>query len=203
MKRTTILVWDWPVRIGHGLMVGGFGLAWLTAESERWRLVHVWAGAVVVAVALFRLAWGFCGTRHARFQSFVRGPMAVRRYLTGLLTGNPEHHTGHNPAGAWAIVALLGLALLAGGSGWAHYNELGGEWVESLHEGLAEAMLMVVLTHVGGVLLGSWLHGENLVRAMLNGRKVGALDEAITRSRAAVAVLMLGWVWLAGRWLVN
>ena len=72
-----ILVWDWPVRIGHWLMVGGFIVAWLTSESETWRLVHAWSGSVVIAVALFRLPWGFIGSRYARFVEFVRGPSSV------------------------------------------------------------------------------------------------------------------------------
>ena len=77
----TILVWDWPVRLGHWLMVGGFIVAWLTAESETWRLVHALSGAVVIAVALFRLPWGFIGSRYARFVDFVRGPRAVAGYV--------------------------------------------------------------------------------------------------------------------------
>ena len=78
-----ILVWDWPVRIGHWLMAAGFALAWLTAESESLRLVHVLAGATVVAIAAFRLLWGLVGTRHARFADFVHGPRAVAAYLAG------------------------------------------------------------------------------------------------------------------------
>ena len=77
-----ILVWDWPVRLGHWLMVGGFCLAWLTAESETFRLVHAISGAVVLAVATFRLPWGFIGSRYARFVEFVRGPTAVKDYLS-------------------------------------------------------------------------------------------------------------------------
>jgi cytochrome b len=75
-----ILVWDWPVRLGHWLMVGGFTLAWLTGDSETFRLVHVIAGATVLGVATFRLPWGFIGSRYARFVDFVRGP-AVKTTL--------------------------------------------------------------------------------------------------------------------------
>lgn len=64
-----ILVWDWPVRVGHWLMAGAFCLAWLTADSESYRLVHVFAGAVVLGVATFRLPWGFIGTRYARLSN--------------------------------------------------------------------------------------------------------------------------------------
>ena len=179
----TILVWDLPVRLGHWLMAGGFALAWLTAESETWRLVHVLAGGMVVAVALFRLAWGLVGSRHARFGSFVRGPMAALGYLKSLATGRPQHWVGHNPAGGWAILALLALALLTGGAGWLSYQDLAGEWLEEVHEALASAMLAVVAIHLAGVAVGSLAHRENLPRAMVTGRKRGPAAEAIAGDR--------------------
>lgn len=196
-----VLIWDWPVRLGHWLMVGGFIVAWLTGDSETFRLVHVIAGATVLGVATFRLPWGFIGSRYARFVDFVRGPTAVKDYLASLLKLEPAHHTGHNPAGGWAIVLLLGLGILTGLAGWAIYNDLGGHFVEELHEGLATAMLTVVFVHVAGVLSGSLLHGENLVRAMLTGHKQGSADEAIPSARPLAAVLLLAWVLAAG-WLI-
>lgn len=198
-----ILIWDWPVRIGHWLMVGGFVTAWLTSESENFRLVHAWAGGIVLAVAAFRLLWGIVGSRHARFASFVRGPQAVLAYLSSLLRLQPAHHTGHNPAGGWAIVALLGLGILTGISGWANYNELGGHWLEELHEGLAAGMLTVVIVHLAGVLSGSLMHGENLVQAMLTGRKAGSPEEAIPSARPMAAAILLAWVIVAGWWLAS
>ena len=198
-----ILAWDWPVRIGHWLMVGGFILAWLTSESESLRLVHALAGATVMAVAAFRLVWGVIGSRTARFSDFLRGPAAVRTYLLGLLRLQPAHFTGHNPAGGWAILLLLGCALLTGASGWAIYNDLGGHWLEELHEGLASAMLLVVIVHLAGVLSGSVLHGENLVRAMLNGFKLGHREEAIPSARPLAAVALLLWTGAAAWWLVR
>lgn len=196
-----ILVWDWPVRLGHWLMVGGFILAWLTGDSETFRLVHVIAGATVVAVATFRLPWGFIGSRYARFVDFVRGPTAVKSYLGSLLRLDPEPHVGHNPAGGWAILLLLALGILTGAVGWAIYNDIGGHWLEELHEGLAAAMLTVVVIHVAGVVSGSLLHGENLVRAMISGRKDGLPSDAISSARPIAAVVLLLWVAVAG-WLI-
>ena len=198
-----ILVWDWPVRLGHWLMVGGFTLAWLTGDSETFRLVHVIAGATVLAVAAFRLPWGFIGSRYARFVDFVRGPTAVKDYVLGLLRLQPAHHVGHNPAGGWAIVLLLGLGILTGLAGWATYNDLGGHWLEELHEGLATAMLTVVIIHVAGVVSGSVLHGENLVRAMVNGRKAGTPEAAIRSARPLAATFLLAWVAVAGWWIAS
>jgi cytochrome b len=198
-----ILVWDWPVRLGHWLMVGGFCLAWLTAESETFRLVHVISGAIVLGVATFRLPWGFIGSRYARFAEFVRGPTAVKDYLSSILKLEPAHHVGHNPAGSWAIVILLGLGILTSLAGWAMYNDIGGHLLEELHEGLATAMLVVVLVHLAGVFSGSLLHGENLVRAMLTGFKTGLPEEAIASARPIAAVLLLAWVAAAGWFIAN
>jgi len=198
-----ILVWDWPVRLGHWLMVGGFIVAWLTSESETWRLVHAFSGSVVIAVALFRLPWGFIGSRYARFVDFVRGPGSVIDYLRSLIKLEPDHHTGHNPAGGWAIVLLLGLGVATGLVGWAMYNELGGEWLEDLHEGLAATMLTVVFIHVAGVISGSLLHGENLVRAMITGHKQGSPEEAIPSARPLAAIFLLVWVGAASWWLAS
>jgi cytochrome b len=195
-----ILVWDAPVRVFHWLMVLSFAGAWLTAESEHWRLLHVTLGYTMAGLVVFRLVWGLIGTRHARFASFVRGPAAVVRYLGSLLRRRPEHHAGHNPAGALAIVALLALAVVVTASGWAAYQDIGGEAFEELHEGLATAMLAVVVIHVAGVLLGSWLHRENLVGAMFSGHKRAAPAEGIRRPWHVLAGVLLasvlGFWWL-------
>ncbi|MBC7860339.1 MAG: cytochrome b/b6 domain-containing protein [Burkholderiaceae bacterium] len=189
-----VLVWDAPVRVFHWLMVLSFAGAYLTAESERWRLAHVTLGYTMAALVLFRLVWGLIGTRHARFASFVRGPATVKRYLAALLRGKPEHYTGHNPAGALAIIALLGAALIVTAAGWATYNELGGEWLEELHEAAANAMLALVGVHVGGVVVSSLLHKENLVGAMISGRKKTRPGDAIKRAWRGVAALLLAGV---------
>ncbi|MDD2884114.1 MAG: cytochrome b/b6 domain-containing protein [Dechloromonas sp.] len=198
-----ILVWDWPVRIGHWLLVGGFILAWLTGDGESWRLVHVLAGGSVVGVASFRLFWGFWGSRYARFADFVRGPQAARRYLLSLLKLQPEHHVGHNPAGGWAIVLLLGLGIATGLAGWCIYNDIGSDVLEELHEGLATAMLGVVFVHIAGVVSGSVLHGENLVRAMVDGKKAGLPQNAIRSAHPLAALVLLLWVASAAWWLAR
>ncbi len=202
-----VLIWDWPVRIGHGLLVGAFALAWITGESEEWRLVHAFAGGTVVGVILFRLIWGIAGTRHARFASFVRGPRAVLDYVFGLLRGDESKYAGHNAAGGWAIVALLALGLLTGASGWLVYQDsfanLGGEWLEEVHEALASGMLAVAAIHVAGVVVSSLVHRENLVRAMLTGFKHGKPEEAIASARPLIVLPMLGFVVACAWWLAR
>jgi cytochrome b len=147
--------------------------------------------------------WGVVGSRHARFSNFVRSPGAVAAYLKTLLQARPRHYTGHNPAGAVAIVGLLTLALAVSASGYATYNDLAGEWVQELHEVTANLMLAIVGIHIAGVLLASWLHRENLVGAMFTGRKQGAPEDGIRRAWRGVAALLLTAVlalwWVQGQ----
>ena len=195
-----VLVWDAPVRVFHWLLVLSFAGAYITAESERWRLLHVTLGYTMAGLVGLRILWGLVGTRHARFRSFVRGPAAVKRYLLAILNGQPEHHVGHNPAGALAIVAMLALTLAVAASGWSAYHEIGGDWLEEVHELAANLMLAIVGVHIAGVLLASWMHRENLVRAMIDGRKTARPEEGVRSAWRSVAALMLAaelgfWSW--------
>jgi cytochrome b len=189
-----ILVWDAPVRIFHWLMVLCFAGAYVTAEGEAWKLVHITLGYTMAGLVVFRLIWGLMGTRYARFSSFVRGPKAVSRYVGNLLRGKPEHHLGHNPAGAVAIVLLLVLTLVVVAAGWASYNELAGGWVGEIHDAAANMMLGVIGIHVAGVIVASWLHKENLVGSMIDGRKSGLPQNAVRSAWRTVSALMLAAV---------
>lgn len=194
-----IKVWDPVVRVGHWSLVVLFAVAYLTGEIEV-ETLHAWAGYAILGIVLFRILWGFVGTRHARFSDFVFGWRTTAAYARSLLTLRPRHYLGHNPLGGWMVVALLvtlllvswsGLELyategkgpLAGGTtalvGSAqandkndreHEDEDDSLW-EELHEMVANFCLLLVVLHIGGVLVSSLLHRENLVRAMMTGRK--------------------------------
>ena len=204
-EKTRILVWDWPVRIGHWLLVILFALAWLTGDSEEWRLVHAFLGGGMVGIILFRLLWGVIGSRHARFASFVRGRQAVYDYVGGLLArpfGHQEEaYAGHNAAGGWAILALLGLGLATGLTGWIAYQGEAWEFFGEVHEFLANTLLLVALFHVLGSVASSLAHGENLIGAMFTGYKLGRPDEAITRTFPLVVPLLLAVAGLCAWWL--
>jgi cytochrome b len=188
---TRILVWDVPTRVFHWLLAGSFAGAFLTAESEMFRDVHVLLGYTMLGLIGFRLVWGLVGTRYARFSSFLFGPSKVVAYLKSLLTGSPQHYVGHNPAGSWVIYGLLLLGLLSGATGYAVYNQTGGEWLEELHEAAANTMLALVAAHVAGVLVSSLLHRENLVRAMINGYKTGEAGQGVRRAHWLIGISLL------------
>jgi len=201
MEKSKVLVWDVPTRVFHWLLALSFAGAFLTAESERYRDVHVMLGYTMLALVAFRLLWGLIGTRYARFGSFAYGPRTVLRYVKSVFTGAPEHHVGHNPAGSWAIYALLLLSVLAAASGYATYNDIGGHWMEDLHEAMANALLGVVIVHIAGVLVSSLLHRENLVRSMITGYKSGNPGRAIGYRHRLIGAALIAAVaafWITG-----
>jgi cytochrome b len=166
-----IRVWDLPTRVFHWSLVASFAIAFLTSDSEKLRDVHVLAGYALAALIAFRLVWGFVGGGYSRFAEFLPTPRKLIDYLKSLTNGKPQHYVGHNPAGAVAIFLLLGCGIVAAASGWATYEDLGGHFMEELHEGAANGMMAIVVIHVAGVIVSSWLHGENLVLAMITGWK--------------------------------
>lgn len=181
----SIRVWDPWVRVGHWLLAGAFFTAYATAEDETIGL-HAWAGYIVAGYIVWRLLWGVLGSPHARFSDFVTSPRTVAGYLGGLLTGRARRYEGHNPAGGWMIVILLFMLAVTTATGLVVYAGefdsgplvawLGGagemaEAVEDVHEGFANVTMALVIIHVAGVIVESLLHRENLIGAMIHGRK--------------------------------
>ena len=202
-----VAVWDPAVRIGHWVLVAAFAVAYLTAEEEGGspHLLHVWGGYVVGAIVTLRVLWGFVGPQHARFSSFVCGPLASLRYLVDLLTGHTRRYVGHSPAGGVMVIALLVFLAATVATGVVAYGERGkgplaadGAVVATTahaEENPAAApskpkaprarrpvsprctacspisLLALVILHVLGVGVASYAHRENLVAAMVSGRK--------------------------------
>ena len=159
--------------------------------------MHEIAGYVVVGLVAFRLIWGMVGSRYARFAKLLKGPRDTLAYLGDMSRGKERRYLGHNPAGATMVVALLVTLSGTAFTGWlmaeparvamlpdlpqivspasadvgGEYGERGEEAVEELHEVLANLMLLLAALHVGGVVLTSFRHRENLARAMVTGDK--------------------------------
>ncbi len=193
------LIWDLPVRAFHWALATSFAGAWLLADGERLRNIHVMFGYTVLGLLVFRLIWGFIGTRYAQFRSFMFRPREMATYVLGILRGDHPHYVGHNPAGSFAIWAILILAALTGLSGYATYNEFGGDVLEELHEFFANAWMLIVGLHIGGVLVSSLLDRENLARAMVTGYKRAEPAAAIRSGVYGLGSLLL--VSVVGYWL--
>lgn len=180
--QTSVKVWDPLIRIFHWSLVFTFFIAFITEDD--WMDLHILAGYAVSILIAFRLIWGIIGTRQARFLSFVKPPSVVISYFKQMLSLRVPHYLGHNPLAAVMVIALLssiilvaftGIVLIAGeGQGplsGTVYASWSGEWMEEIHEFFANFSLLLVIAHVSGVVVSSLLEGENLVKAMINGRK--------------------------------
>ncbi len=172
-----IKVWDLPVRVSHWLLAGSFAVAYVVAESEQLRGIHMILGYTATGLILFRIVWGFLGSRFARFRSFWFPPRAAVEYLRSLRSKQPQHFIGNNPAGSYAIYAILLVGLATGVTGYMSLNEIGGESAEGIHEVCANVWLGIVIVHLAGVIVGSLIHRENLVRAMITGYKEGVAGQ--------------------------
>lgn len=164
-------VWDPVVRIYHWGQALLIAVSWLT--SDELKTVHKASGYAIAGLLALRVLWGFIGPRHARFSDFLRAPGTVRAYLQQMWEGREPRHLGHNPAGGMMVLALM---LAVGGTaltGWLQTTDAfwGSEGLEEIHGALATLILGLVALHLGGVLLASLRHGENLVHAMIDGRK--------------------------------
>ena len=167
----TVRVWDPFVRVFHWSLVGLFVLAYASGdEVER---VHIAAGYAVAALLALRVVWGFIGPTHARFGDFVRSPAEVFAYLQDVVCNKPRRYLGHNPAGGAMIVVMILMLAATSVTGYMMTTNAywGAKWVEEFHEGLANVTIGLVLLHVIGVLVASFQHRENLVKAMITGRK--------------------------------
>ena len=164
-------IWDPLVRGLHWTLVAAVLGAWLTRHQPG--PAHTWCGYVATVVLAVRLIWGWRGSHFARFAQFVRAPAQTLAYLRALVAGRAPRHLGHNPAGAWMIVLLLsGIASLAITGLLYDTDAFWGEaWLADLHESLAWLLLACIAVHVSAVLVMSFAHRENLIRAMLVGRK--------------------------------
>jgi cytochrome b len=174
-----VRVWPAWQRLLHWLLAAAIIVALVTFEGGR---VHEIAGYAALGAALLRIGLGLAGPREARFNAFVRGPSPTFAYAVALLRGHPPRHLNHTPLGAWMIVALLALGLVGAGSGALYVtNRFWGEsWVIELHAIAAWPLAALVPLHVLGVIHASRIHHENLLRAMIDGRKRvdgGAADQ--------------------------
>jgi cytochrome b len=166
-----VRVWDRVVRSFHWALVLSFVTAWLTSHSSE--DIHRWAGYTAGALVAMRLLWGVLGTPYARFSQFVRDPATVLRYLSAILSGREARYIGHNPAGGAMVVVLIAAMGSTALTGWLMTTDayFGVSWVEAAHSLAAHGLLLLVFLHIGGVVLASFRHRENLVRAMITGRK--------------------------------
>jgi cytochrome b len=181
----TVRVWDPLVRIFHWTVVLGVLLNSFLMEGEK--VPHRYVGYAVAAALAIRIVWGFVGSVHARFSDFVASPVAVMRHLAAVFTGRDRRYVGHNPAGGAMIVALMSLLAVTCATGWMQGLDAfwGVEWVQEAHKIFANLILALAAVHALAAILESFAHRENLVLAMITGRKPRATGTDVDHASAA------------------
>jgi cytochrome b len=209
-------LWDGPTRIFHWALVALLGFAWWSAETRNMEW-HRLAGYSVVGLLVFRLLWGFVGSGSARFSSFVKGPAQTWAYLRTLPSRAHAVSPGHNPLGAWSVLALLGLLLLQVVTGLFSVDVDGlesgplsdrvdfdtGRAFAAVHELSFTALQVLVALHVVAVIFYAVYKRADLVRPMVTGRGKFSTDPGLTFApvwRALlVAVVAAGVAWWASK----
>lgn len=166
----SVKVWDPLVRLLHWSLAACIFGAYLVEDGDT---AHRVLGYLALGLVVTRVAWGFVGSPHARFRDWVRGPRAVRAYLRERLAGTSRRRLGHNPAAGIMMLGLLATVVLVGVTGWMQTLDAfwGVEWVEDLHAVLAWSLLGLIGLHVAAAVVESLHYRENLIAAMVHGRK--------------------------------
>lgn len=185
LTASSVRTWDLPVRLVHWMFVVLVFASWLSSEiGGNAMTYHMWVGYSILALVLFRVAWGFLGSQHARFGDFVRGPFVVARYLGGVLRKDSPHFVGHNPAGGWSVLALLLSLFVQAATGLFANDEIATEGplagyvastvsdlLTTVHRYNFNVLLGLIGLHLAAVVFHLLVKRENLISAMVTGRK--------------------------------
>ncbi len=199
------LVWDLPVRLFHWLLTLTVLGSWATHElGVRYMEWHMRLGYVALGLVVFRIGWGFFGTRHAQFAAFLAGPKTVATYARDWFGGRVKTRAGHNPLGGWAIVAMLASVAVQAVSGLFNSDDIltTGPWRPAVSEAFADRMAALhsvnfdLLTGLIALHLiavsAYWLRFRiNLLLPMLTGRKEAEPGSYIVSQRLGIALAVV------------
>ncbi len=182
----TVAVWDFPLRVWHWSLAAFVLVACVTPNT--FDRLHRLAGYAVIGLLAFRLIWGLIGSRHSLFARISLKLRAAPQYIVGMLRGETGRYLGLNPAGAAMLVVMLALLIVSTISGVMQVSVrfFGVGWIEQAHALSSNAIIALIAVHVLGTVWMSVLQRENLMRAMVTGRKrvPGIVRAAAARSVA-------------------
>lgn len=205
---STRRVTDAPTRMFHWLFALSFLGAYVTADGESWRLLHVTLGYTMAGLLVLRVLYGLLGPRQAglglMWRKLAGAPAWLRSLTQSQSLAGINWRQGQNLLMALAVVALLLMVLPLTLSGYATYNDwgdfLGGDWLEDVHEFFGEAFLFVVLAHLALIAGLSLLRRKNQALPMLTGRIDGKGPDLVQKNRVWLAALLLLAVLAFGAW---
>ena len=187
------LIWDLPTRLFHwtfaGSILAAFALGKFANEHSTLFALHMIFGALAGLMLLWRIFWGFAGSKHSKFKDLIFSPRAIFEYFANVFRGKAQYFAGHNPGGALSVWIMLGLALVsvATGIGMGFF----GEAVEEVHEVVTTLLIFAVAFHITGVIVATIMHNEPYPVAMITGKKTAQSDESISSTRPISAAVFL------------
>ncbi len=188
MKVIQQMVWDWPLRLFHWLLVLSVVGAYITGElGGSLTELHSLLGALILGLLIFRVLWGFLGTHYVRFVNFFPTPERLTAYFRG-----DWHGVGHNPLGALSIFALL-LVLIAlvvtglfanddiafNGPLFHLVDKSSSDSLSGWHGWLVTILLVLVGLHVGAIFYYLLIKKNNLILPMVTGNKLLRSDQIV------------------------
>ena len=203
-------VTDAPTRVFHLLFGLMFTLAYLTAESEHWRSVHVASGYTFAALLVFRVLYGWVGPKSLSLSALGRKIALVPAWVRSLQ--NPMRtnwRQGQNLVMALMVSTIMMTTVPLTFSGYALFNELGPGWwldaLEELHEFFSNLILLGVVSHVAIIVFMSLSRGQNMARPMWSGTIAGAGPDLVKANRLwlAVALFLGALVFAIHQWATN
>jgi cytochrome b len=211
-----VRVWDLPVRLFHWLIVALVAAAYVTWRLN-WMVWHGWIGDITLALLLFRLLWGFFGSETARFTQFLASPRIVFEHLKYGLLREPDRQVGHNPAGGWMVLLLLGLLFAQTLTGIYVANDIAdvgpltaivpataADAIDASHAILWKVLLAAIAVHVVAIVGYAVVKGQDLVRPLITGTKIlpepvaaprmaGAAGALVLLAASAAAAILIAW----------
>lgn len=232
LKRTTaatperqIIAWDGPTRLFHWLLVALLAMAWVSRKWGDVGLVwHTWNGYSILVLIVWRLLWGFAGSSTSRFSAFVAWPWTSLQYAYDFIVGRPRHFLGHNPLGGTVVLVMLAMIAgqgvlglfsyddhdsLAGGPLSSRVSDEAWAWATYWHLRVFDLLLWVIGLHIAANVVYLVWKRENLIKAMVTGRKSARPYEDMHETRLAgigraalclvlAAIIVFGAIWAAG-----
>jgi cytochrome b len=221
-QNSRVRVWDLPTRLFHwALTICVFGAIITVNIGGLWMEWHIKFGIAALCLIVFRIIWGFVGSRYARFSQFVKGPKGVIAYLKQ--SNTTPAGAGHNAIGAWSVMLLLGVIgaqaltglfstddIMTQGPLNAYVSNATAETITSVHHLLSNAVIALIIVHIGAIIIYA-LRGKRLIPPMITGDVMStqlapntpsARDDFTIRLLALVLIVILAagsiWLWVLG-----
>jgi cytochrome b len=175
-----VKAWDLPLRLFKWtfvlLIIAAPLTKWYGASNLTWHKIN---GYCLLILLIWRLLWGFYGSKTALFSTFFPTPTKVFTALKG----KAGVTLSHTPLGTLMIFALLGLTLLQTLTGlfatddisvdgpFLHLMPKIGDFASKYHHLIFKAIWILAIIHILANLIYTFVLKQPLISAMVTGKR--------------------------------